>query len=256
MDLAITASKAVAGMPLLGLLERPRDAVLLYGSHARGDATSHSDIDVLQLMPQRRPSYRRGRVSVVTVTAESLRALASSGSLFALHLREEGVLVRDTSHALEDILTSVRPPATYDQLRESFEVAASLLDVDAHGFGRNPRGFTQLAVYLLRSVLYLRCAESGRPLFSMHKVAEHLHDRRALDVFEHRNERHGDLDFFRFVRTMIEDHLGAPIRNDFGSVEALAAGCHRSPLASALALRLLAGTSMTYEDLLPDGIAA
>jgi hypothetical protein len=257
MDLATTASKVVAGAPLLDLLEGPRDAVMLYGSHARGDATSRSDVDVLQIVPQRRPSYRRGRLSVVTATAESLRALATSSSLFVLHLREEGMLVRDTSHVLEDILMSFCSPAAYDDLRESFEAAASLLDVDAQGFARNPHGFTQLSVYLLRSVLYLRCAESGRPLFSMRKVAEHLHDRRVLEVFEHRDERHGDLDFFRLVRAMIEDYLGAPIRNDFGSVEALAAQCRsKSPLASALALRLLAGAPMTYEDLIPDGIAA
>jgi hypothetical protein len=259
MDPSITVNRAPRTLDpacLLDLLEGPHDAVILYGSYARGDQTPRSDIDLLQIVPDRRASYRRGRLSVTTTTAESLRALAVSGSLFVLHLRQEGVVLRDTFHVLEDILASYRPPQSYTPLGESLRLAAGILDVDDRGFQSNPRGFTQLSIYLLRTTLYLRCAESGRPLFSMREVAENLRDRRLFDVFCEREERAGDVDFFLRVRALLEQYLGAPARNEFGSIEALAVQAYeRSPLASALALRLLGGASMEYEDLLPDGIA-
>jgi hypothetical protein len=242
---------------ILDALAPPRDAVLLYGSHARGDVTPRSDIDVLQIVPRRRPSYGSGRLSVTTVTPESLGALAASGSLFVLHLREEGVLVRDTSHVLAEILGGYRAPVSYEPLRESLRLAAGILDVDARGFERDPRAFTQLAVYLLRTALYLRCAEGGRPLFSMREVADHLHDQRVLDVFHERDQRPGDPQLFERVRAILAEYLGAPVKNAFGSIEALAAHAEdKSPLAAALALRVLRGAPTTYADLLPDGIAA
>jgi hypothetical protein len=241
---------------ILEALDPPRDAVLLYGSHARGDATLRSDIDVLQIVPHRRPSYGCGRLSVTTATAESLGALAASGSLFVLHCRQEGVLVRDTSHVLEHILDSYRAPVSYEPLRESLRLAAGILDVDARNFARDPRGFTQLAVYLLRSVLYLRCAEGGCPLFSLREVADHLRDQRLLEVFHGREERSGDPQLFEQACTILAEYLGAPVKNAFGSIEALAAYAEdKSPLAAALARRVLRGASTTYADLLPDGIA-
>src|SRR5262245_6311122 len=95
MDPAINVSRG-NGVPdyaaLVEVLEEPRDTVILYGSSARGDATPDSDVDLLQIVPYQRPSYRRGRLSVTTVTEQSLRTLALSGSLFVLHLREEGIL--------------------------------------------------------------------------------------------------------------------------------------------------------------------
>jgi hypothetical protein len=257
MDLATTTPSGLDRRSLLGALDAPWDAVLLYGSHARGDATPGSDVDVLQIVPHRRPSYGSGRLSVTTATKEALHELAASGSLFVLHLREEGVPVHDESGVLRDVLDSYRAPASYDPLRESLQLAAGILDVDARGFERHARSLTQLAVYLLRSVLYLRCAEGGRPLFSMRGVAEHLHDQRILDVFQERDQRPGDAHLFTRARTLLEDYLGAPVRNEYGDVETLATQARdRSPLAAELARRILSGRSTTYADLLPDGIAA
>lgn len=256
----ITASRATQTADhasLLQALEEPRDAVMLYGSCARGDATPCSDIDLLQIVPRQRPSYRRGCLSVTLATAEPLRALAIAGSLFVLHLRTEGVILRDELNVLEGILAAYRPPPSYEPLRQSLRLAAGLLDVDARGFLSNPRGFTQLAVYLLRTALYLRCVEAGQPLFSMRKVVDYLGDARPLEVIRERERYAGDRSFFERVRALVEEYLGAPARNEFGSIEALAVQAYEaSPLASALALRLLGGASMEYEALLPDGIAA
>lgn len=241
---------------ILDQIEGPRDPVILYGSHARRDQHARSDIDVLQIVGHRRCSYRRGRLSVTTATEESLRSLARAGSIFVLHLRTEGVVLRDDASAFERVVLAYRAPDSYGPLRESLRLAAGLLDVDEAGFVKNPRGFTQLAVYLLRTALYLRCAEEGRPLFSMARVAERFADRRILDIFRDRLDHACDVIFFQRVRSLLEEQLGARAVNHFGSIEALAVQAYdKSPLASALAVRLLSGASLEYEELLPDGIA-
>src|SRR5262249_60402092 len=98
--------------------------------------------------------------------------------------------------------------------------------------------------------------DAARPPCWVGGVAAPPGARRLLEVFRERDERAGDVDFFLRARAILEEYLGAPARNDFGSIEALAVQAYeKSPLASMLALRILRGASMEYEDLLPDGIA-
>lgn len=250
------ASTARPPRDLLDQVAEPRDAVLLYGSHARGDQRPDSDIDVLQVVPSRRPSYRRGKLSVATTTAKSLHKLAASGSLFVLHLKCEGVVLRDTAGVLERTLASYQSPTTYAPLLESLVIAAKILDVSPQTFATNPAGFIRLSRYLLRTTAYVRCLEAGEPLFSIRAVAERLRDPRIVQAFSSKDERSEDIAQFYRLRELLEEFLGAPARNEHGSIEALAVLAYeRAPLASALALRLLGGSSMEYEDLLPDGIA-
>ena len=69
-------------------------ASMLYGSHARGDARPDSDVDLLQLVPQSPRSYLVGSATVVAYTPAQLRMMSLQGSLFAWHLRTEGLIFR------------------------------------------------------------------------------------------------------------------------------------------------------------------
>jgi len=66
----------------LATLEGRSLAVMLFGSHARGDAGPASDIDLLQVVPHSPHSYETGGVSVVAYTVNQLRDMAAAGSLF------------------------------------------------------------------------------------------------------------------------------------------------------------------------------
>src|SRR5687767_1083361 len=89
-------------------------AAMLFGSVARGDANCNSDTDILQVCRRYRPSYKAGRFSFSVYTPESIAKIARKGSLFALHLRMEGVLLFDPENVLSSVLGEYRPPRSYD----------------------------------------------------------------------------------------------------------------------------------------------
>src|SRR5262245_20955236 len=77
----------------IGVIRGPYRAVILFGSHARGDARPDSDIDLLQVAPKPSPSFKVGIWSVSVYTEPLLRLLAASGNLFAHHLINEARVI-------------------------------------------------------------------------------------------------------------------------------------------------------------------
>lgn len=225
---------------LLPLLRGDRIAVMLFGSHARGDARADSDIDILQLAARWSPSYAIGRLSVSVYTCEHLSALARRGSLFVLHLAVEGKPLEDPGHSLRRALEEYRTPASYERTLSNLRRASSVLAVDRATFQRNPAGFVRVAFYLLRTVLYVRCVELGSPVFAMRQVAQRLRQSEIAEIFDRRDGNTFDL--FEEVRSLMYRQVGATGINEFGSLEALSVGLHvECPIASRLALKLLVG---------------
>lgn len=94
------------------------ESVCLLGSHARGDAASGSDIDLLVVTEGDgvRASNLTGRLhdadptslSLMVQSRDRFEALARGGALFALHVRREGVVLYDRAAWLKKILRSTR----------------------------------------------------------------------------------------------------------------------------------------------------
>jgi nucleotidyltransferase-like protein len=221
-------------------LEGERVAVMLFGSCARGDQNASSDVDVLQLVERWRPSYETGRFSVSVYTCARLLELARTGSLFVLHLVTEGRTIEDPTGELSRILTSYRQPASYEGARNKLQRAACVLDIDRIAFDRNPEGFLQVGLHILRTALYVRCVETGNPIFSMPRVARHLGQPRIAEIFVRREPR--SFSFFLELRAALRHELGIEGRNEYGSLEALAVAMYEAcPIASYFALKLLDG---------------
>lgn len=232
---------------LLSLLRGDRIAVMLFGSHARGDAHAASDIDILQLVARWRPSYSVEPLSVSVYTCEHLLALARTGSLFVLHLAVEGRSLEDPGHHLRRALEAYRAPASYERTYANLRRASSVLAVDPATFQHNPAGFLRVAFYLLRTALYVRCVELGSPVFGMRQVAQRLGRPEIAEIFDRRDRNTFDL--FEKVRSLMYRQVGAAGINEFGSLEALSVALHiECPIASRLALKLLAGTERIAYD--------
>jgi hypothetical protein len=193
-------------------------------------------------------------------TVEQLEQLCARGSLFALHLVSEGRLLDDPSGVVARTLAGYQPPESYAPLWQEVRLASYILDLDEIEFERNPVGFTRLALYVTRTASILRHLEiAGRPCFSIRVLADALDDRELERAFAGRNVI-ASLDRVRFLesRAVLSRLIGHPIKNEFGSLEALAVNVAEDhPVVAGMVLRLLAGEQrLGYGDLFLDPLLA
>jgi hypothetical protein len=150
-------------------LTGPSLAVMLYGSRARGSARLDSDVDVLQVVPDRPRSYSAGRVNIAAYTPAHLQLLAQNGSLFVRHLRDEGLVLQDLAGLLDGILAAYRQPKGYGRLKAELAVVFAATRVS--GAETFSTGLLRLTSYATRSALYIRAAESGRLTFDTERAS-------------------------------------------------------------------------------------
>jgi len=136
--------------------DRDAVAVMLYGSRARGTPHPKSDLDVLQLTRSRVVARAVGRVNVTSYTPAHLLRMAERGSLFVLHLREEGLTLRDEHGTLQHVLDAWRLPADWRPLQlEIATIVNALLHADHDELKKLGRGILRVGMYALRTAVYL-----------------------------------------------------------------------------------------------------
>lgn len=228
----------------------PFIALLLYGSHARGDADETSDVDVLQVTPTHTPPYTVGRVNVTCYTGEQLLRLARRGGLFARHVIEEALPLADPQNLLPAMKSAYVQPRDYVDVTKEVRECAPLLDVTELQFTGNPKGLSSLASYLIRTHLYATAFDHGARSFAMGHVLEILGQQPAATVLSNvRAQR--SFPAFVAARKLFQDLTGTTCQRTERSLEAFIvnASAHNE-LAMILGLRLLArGRLFTYEAL-------
>lgn len=196
-------------------------ALMVFGSVARGDASPMSDVDVLELTRQSRRPTKAGKVHVYRYTADHLRRMAESGSLFVLHLRLEGEILRDDDGLLKRCLSSYKPPKTYALHRSRLKSTAMLMDAGRDAYSQLSNVYNDLAIYVLRTVLYIQFAESGRPTFSLTQIAKVLKSADLDRALTLKNSGKADFETFVLSARLAAHWLETSLRNPYGTVEAL-----------------------------------
>jgi Nucleotidyltransferase domain len=156
------------------------DALLLYGSWARGDADADSDLDVLLLHTNASfPRDGGGKVSLAQHDPRQLKEL--SGTLFGYHLARDGMILSDPNRTLTRALASILPPtrgSVISRIR-SLTPVLDLPDADRQAY---IEGLTKVARYLLRSAMYAQALDDGQPCFSVREIAARRHDPALVTV--------------------------------------------------------------------------
>jgi len=169
-------------------------SVLLYGSRARGDFLSDSDVDLLALVPKQIPSISAGPINISFYT----RAQIASGisSLFGLHLQRDGIILSDTDGQLAATIAKLGPVDTA-RLLARVQAMSALFTTPARDLPKYLPGLLREARYLLRSTLYANAIALGDPCFSVREIASRHGDpdlARLLSSRQHGNPSIGDYD--------------------------------------------------------------
>jgi hypothetical protein len=144
------------------------EGLLVYGSQARGDAVSGSDLDMLALVASSRPSTQAGDVHVSYYTREQLST--GIGTLFGAHLRRDARIIWDKhgylTRAVED-MGEVDTTRLLGRVRSMARLFTSL----EWDLPKYLPGLLRQARYLLRSSQYAQAIADGEPCFSVRELA-------------------------------------------------------------------------------------
>jgi hypothetical protein len=235
----IISEQMLRGTLLIG--EEDRDSYLLYGSYARGDYESSSDVDVLCITTSRKCAQRiDGHVSLHIYDIKDLLAMARQGSLFILHLVLEAKPIHDPCGYVGDLSAAFQKPDSYtSDARRNVGPATALLDIGESLFETAPQPFMGAALFLCRTLLYAEHADQGPFSFSVRSLA--AKDETASMICNIKDQSVSYSDFRRIrqvVRTKVEWNAACP---DALSINELAQRSQGDPLFDGLLRRIVEG---------------
>ena len=196
----------------------PHHSVVLYGSHAQGDYTSKSDVDVLLVGPGQFKRWNEGSISYSQYPSPFLSYLAESGSLFALHLKRDGIVMADPGNLFQDTIAKFNSPSSYDHLLNELKVLANALDVDSEQYSQAHAWLNRVALYLMRTAVFAELAIAGQPCFSVPQISRRSGDKDLAQNFQIKYHSNVGFDEFSRLRRYVETKLGITAKNDFGSL--------------------------------------
>jgi hypothetical protein len=204
--------KCVPAMPI------DFSGLLLYGSRARGDAVAGSDLDLLAIVEQPRPSAYSGDVSVGYYTIAQVES--GRGTLFGAHLMRDAKVIWDPTGELGAALSKMGDVDTERLFSRAINMSRILgcLEMDLPKY---LTGLLREARYLLRSCLYARAIAEGSPCFSVREIAQRNADPPLASLLASRQTTEPSFEDLTECISRLETILGPLPMNPHGSLEAL-----------------------------------
>lgn len=216
----------VEGLQQLGVPTRMLDSlpkfeatrgVLVFGSRARGDAVTGSDLDLLALVHTPRPSADDGNVSVSYYTSDQLAS--GVGTLFGAHLKRDAKVLWDPDGTLDQALASFGDVETNRLFDRALQMSTLFTSLE-RDLPKYLPGLLREARYLLRSCLYARAIASGDPCFSVRELANRSDDPQLVSLLASRQEGPPTVDELNGCLVRLKKIIGEFPMNKHGSLEA------------------------------------
>lgn len=157
---------------ILAALPCQATGIVLYGSMARGDSSSTSDIDLLIISDDHETTRSVGRVNITTYDEDQFRS--ADGTIFGMHVSRDGVVLHDAGGIAESIASFGE--VDVNRVERRLSELAVLLDLPEAEIRRYLPGFIRHARYVLRTATYLAALRAGQPCFSVSELAARAHD--------------------------------------------------------------------------------
>ena len=158
-------------------------AVLLYGSHARGDADASSDVDVLVVAAEAPdmdevghlvPESCRGPLHVSHYTWDEFRVMSRYGSLFLHHLARESKALLYEGHGENRVRVLLQALGPYQLTERDMSAFRATVDDAIVGLACGLSPCFELAALggVARHASVLACYVVGRPVFGRDSISK------------------------------------------------------------------------------------
>lgn len=140
-------------------------AVALFGSHARGDAESGSDVDILGITSERRTRHvEMGNVSLYLYPWQRLLTEARNGDLFVCHIVRESKTLHDPKQHIKALSEGfVFKPSYSEEISRASDLAWYLI----HFHDKlDQRTVAKRIAWCVRTIVIARSAERRTPYFA------------------------------------------------------------------------------------------
>lgn len=148
-----------------------KTCVLLYGSAARGEMNSSSDIDILVLTSSKKiRSLKYLDFEAQFTPMKTMTEMAKSGNLFAAHIAYEATTITDPTRYFQKLKSSLVIKKSYDfEIEESLYLLSYLSKKRIHHSQYHL--FNKRVAWCVRTVLIASLAEQGKIIFSPEKLS-------------------------------------------------------------------------------------
>ena len=192
-------------------------AMLLFGSHARGDQDSRSDTDLLLITQEDAPRHvMNGHLSTSLYSFEDLRSRAQNGDLFVCHIVRESIPIYDPAGQLNMLRSEFSFRQSYeDEIQRATDLGWFLVE---HGMSIGSDALVNKRIaWCVRTILISRSAEMGIPVFSALSLAEFAKSNAVLTLVKNKDETVIDVEILRDLEVLLTSFGGDRIFRPRGS---------------------------------------